>query len=113
MMSFHLNFQPKIDLRTGKINAMEALIRWNHPALGKIDPKAFIEIAESTGFIETIGDWVMQKACQQAKVWAHDGVDGVRCCGEHIGGPAVFGTIQRAIDGNIGDDRYRAPIARA
>jgi len=75
---FSLNFQPKMSLRTGKINAMEALIRWNHPEMGPVEPMIFIEIAESTGFIETIGDWVMYNACQQAKIWADDGIEGVR-----------------------------------
>jgi len=75
---FSVNFQPKVNLRTGKINAMEALIRWRHPEMGQVDPKVFIEVAECTGFIETIGDWVMQNACHQAKVWADDGVEGIR-----------------------------------
>ena len=62
-------YQPQIDLRSGCVVAMEALIRWKHPQRGFIPPSDFIPIAEETGLIGIIGEWVMQTACAQVKSW--------------------------------------------
>jgi EAL domain-containing protein (putative c-di-GMP-specific phosphodiesterase class I) len=62
-------YQPKIDLSSGKVWGMEALIRWIHPDLGFISPAKFIPIAEETGQIVTIGEWVLRKACEDTKKW--------------------------------------------
>lgn len=66
---FHLNYQPQINLREDRIVGLEALIRWNHPELGLIPPGVFIPVAEQIGVISEIGDWVLQKACEQNKKW--------------------------------------------
>ncbi|WP_054026754.1 EAL domain-containing protein [Bacillus sp. FJAT-28004] len=66
---FMLYYQPKVDLMTGSIYGAEALIRWNHPELGMVSPLDFIPIAEKTGFIITLGEWVLHTACQQIKEW--------------------------------------------
>jgi diguanylate cyclase (GGDEF)-like protein len=71
---FVLHYQPKLDLRTGMITAVEALIRWQHPEQGLVSPPVFIPIAERTGFITEIGDWVLRSACLQAKQWRDDGL---------------------------------------
>jgi diguanylate cyclase (GGDEF)-like protein len=71
---FELHYQPKLDLRTGLITAVEALIRWHHPRRGLVSPMVFIPIAERTGFITEIGDWVLRTACLQAKQWLDDGL---------------------------------------
>ena len=71
---FLLHYQPKLDLRTGKITAVEALLRWQHPELGLVSPQVFVPIAERTGFITEIGDWVLRTACLQAKQWLDDGL---------------------------------------
>jgi len=70
---FSLSYQPKVDLETNKINGMEALLRWNHPELGMISPVEFIPIAEETGQIISIGEWVLKTACKQSKTWQEKG----------------------------------------
>ncbi|HVG25371.1 MAG TPA: EAL domain-containing protein [Thermoanaerobaculia bacterium] len=67
----HMHYQPIQDLRTGRITGMEALLRWNHPEMGKIPPATFIPIAESTGGMIAIGAWALRQSCRQAKEW-HD-----------------------------------------
>ena len=66
---FRLNFQPIVDLRQDRIGGFEALLRWEHPTRGNVPPVEFISVAEETGLIVAIGDWVMQEACRQATTW--------------------------------------------
>ncbi|MBM4760977.1 DUF4084 domain-containing protein [Bacillus sp. B15-48] len=68
-----IHYQPKIELNTGKVIGMEALLRWNHSELGMISPGEFIPIAEETGQIISIGEWVLKAACQQTKAWQQTG----------------------------------------
>ena len=72
---FRLYFQPLINLQNGKITAMEALIRWQHPQLGLVPPNRFIPIAESGGLIVEIGEWVLHEACREAARWKQMGFD--------------------------------------
>ena len=64
-----LEYQPGVDMRTGRIRVFEALLRWRHPDLGQVRPDRFIPIAEHAGLIECIGDWVIQSALLQLKSW--------------------------------------------
>jgi diguanylate cyclase (GGDEF)-like protein/PAS domain S-box-containing protein len=64
-----LHYQPVVSLRTGEVSGMEALVRWQHPSRGLLDPGDFVSIAEECGMIESIGCWVQERACEQALEW--------------------------------------------
>jgi diguanylate cyclase (GGDEF)-like protein len=64
-----LEFQPEVSLRTGRVVGAEALLRWDHPTLGRIGPGTFVGVAEDLGLIEAIGHWVLSEACRQAAQW--------------------------------------------
>ncbi|MGJ7922358.1 DUF4084 domain-containing protein [Neobacillus sp. LXY-4] len=72
-----LHYQPKVELATGKILGLEALIRWTHPEFGIISPEEFIPLAEETGLIGQIGEWVLKKACYQNKTWQNMGLPSI------------------------------------
>ncbi len=70
---FHLEFQPKFNLLTEELTGVEALVRWDHPDLGRIPPDQFIGIAEETRIIISLGKWILKEACQQSKRWEEKG----------------------------------------
>jgi EAL domain-containing protein (putative c-di-GMP-specific phosphodiesterase class I) len=67
--AFELYYQPKMDLHSGCIVGLEALLRWQHPERGWISPEKFVPLAEETGIIGPIGDWVIREACRQMRAW--------------------------------------------
>jgi predicted signal transduction protein with EAL and GGDEF domain len=70
---FFLVYQPQVDARTGRITGVESLLRWNHPDMGLLTPDRFIYLAEETGFIVQLGEWVLLTACRQNKDWQNQG----------------------------------------
>ena len=71
---FSLHYQPKVDLASGQITGVEALLRWTHPELGTLSPVQFIPLAEETGLIVPIGRWVLRRACAQNMAWLRQGL---------------------------------------
>jgi len=83
-----LVYQPQVDLDTGMLTGLEALLRWNHPEEGPISPARFIPIAEQSGLIREIGAWVLKQACEQGKAWLEQGLS-IGRMGVNVAGPQI------------------------
>ncbi|MFZ5589416.1 MAG: putative bifunctional diguanylate cyclase/phosphodiesterase [Pseudomonadota bacterium] len=98
---FVLHYQPQVDLRTGRLVGMEALLRWNHPEEGLIPPMEFIPVAEETGLIVPIGEWVLKTACTQIRVWGKQGFPPLRVAVnlsmQQVNHQVLIETVRRAL----------------
>ena len=98
---FLLYYQPQVDLRSGRIIGVEALIRWQHPELGLVSPLRFIPIAEETRLIVPIGEWVIRTACRQAKAWQDAGLPplqmAVNLSGQQLMRPELVTEVENAL----------------
>lgn len=74
----YLVYQPQLNLITNQVVGVEALLRWNHPVKGMISPAEFIPVAEESGLIEPLGDWIIRQACRQFNAWKEEGIGPVR-----------------------------------
>jgi diguanylate cyclase (GGDEF)-like protein/PAS domain S-box-containing protein len=99
---FELYYQPQVDLESGSVVGLEALIRWRHPRLGLVYPDRFINLAEETGLIVPIGAWVLRTACHQNRAWQHAGYGplriGVNLSARQFAEPGLVREIERVLD---------------
>ena len=105
-----LYYQPKIDIKTGQIIGAEALMRWLHPSRGLISPDIFIPMAEDMGMINALGDWALQIACNQSKVWQLAGLGDLRVAvnvsGQQFHHAKVVKSLERIIQSTGLDPRF-------
>ncbi|QJE00460.1 EAL domain-containing protein [Massilia forsythiae] len=100
---FELHYQPKMDLNTGRIGGVEALLRWRRPAFGLVYPAEFVPLMEDTGMVVRVGSWIIDEACRQIAAWSADGVRDLRV--------AVNVSSRQFAEGDLEGD-IRAALAR-
>ncbi len=104
-----LAFQPKIEAASGQITAAEALLRWRHPTRGDVPPGVFVALAERFGLVARLGDWVIEHACRQARIWADRGLNmrvAINLSAQHMRQPDLARRIRSVLE------RYRIDPAR-
>ncbi len=105
-----LHYQPQVEVKTGRIVGLEALVRWNHPQLGMVMPSRFIPIAEQTGLIVPLGEWVLRRACRDLRRLEEMGIDdvtvGVNISAKQFGDVDVLSLIQEVITETGIDPRH-------
>jgi EAL domain-containing protein (putative c-di-GMP-specific phosphodiesterase class I) len=92
-----LHYQPEIDLGTGEASGFEALLRWEHPVRGLLGPSAFMPLAEETGLIVGIGEWVLREACTEARRWPESLTLSVNLSARQLAQQDLVATVRRAL----------------
>jgi EAL domain-containing protein (putative c-di-GMP-specific phosphodiesterase class I) len=115
---FLLHYQPIVDISTGLITGIEALLRWNHPLRGLVSPLDFIPLAEETGLIVQIGEWVLSNACKRSKAWqaqiAPDLRVAVNLSPRQVADPMLFSNLKRIIrDSGLDPSRLELEITES
>ncbi|MCM3748235.1 EAL domain-containing protein [Paenibacillus pasadenensis] len=99
---FELYYQPQIEAATGELSGLEALLRWKHPKLGPVSPQQFIPLAEESGLIVEIGEWVLRTACAQNKAWQDAGCPKLRIAvnlsARQFAAPDLVGTVRSVLE---------------
>ena len=99
-----LQYQPLHELASGRVRKVEALVRWHHPAFGHVPPAEFIPIAEQSGMIVSLGEWILEEACRQAKAWQHLTGEGVKVAVNvspmQFSQPSFYGAVVHALEKN-------------
>jgi EAL domain-containing protein (putative c-di-GMP-specific phosphodiesterase class I) len=99
---FFVLYQPYIDLRTGEVTGVEALVRWKHPTLGILEPSSFISLAERTEVIVALDSWVLDQVLRQARTWSDEGLRPLRLsvnlASRDLSNPDLFDNIDRTLD---------------
>jgi diguanylate cyclase (GGDEF)-like protein len=107
---FELYYQPKFDMTSGRVNSVEALLRWRHPSRGLIGPGEFLPQAEESGLMYAIGEWVLREACRQAHQWQQEGLPFLRVAvnisPSHFLLPKFLGVVRAALSENGLEPRY-------
>lgn len=93
-----LHYQPQVESQSGLVVGVEALLRWNHPTIGRVPPSTFIPLAEEMGLIGMIGDWVLREACRQMAEWMSDGIAPLRM--------AVNLSAKQLLDGKLAEQVF-------
>jgi len=110
---FALVYQPQVDQKSGQIRGVEALLRWHHPKRGLVYPAEFIPVAEETGLIRSLGEWVLREACRQLLAWRHARIPALRMAvnisGQQFKQPDFLAVVDRALQG-VGFDPTRLEL---
>src|SRR3989441_11898018 len=98
-----LNYQPKVQARTGRVTGIECLLRWQHPTIGPVPPDQIVPLAEETGLIVPIGKWALRTACLQARKWAEQGVPLLRMAGDVSAAQVLGATVVDDVVGPVAE----------
>lgn len=98
---FELHYQPKMDLNTGRVSGVEALLRWNRPGHGLVYPAEFVPVMEETGLVVRVGEWIIEETCRQIAAWSEQGLRDVRVAVNVSSRQFVEGDLEKTVRGAL------------